>query len=486
MQNFGFLNSGPAEAAADVAARTFEVRELAEMLRSVLKRSFPESIWVRGQIRNLSRSKSNHVYFRLVTPAPAGEVPAASLNVVLFDSLRREVNRKLGPSAAGHMTEGVEVRILVSVNLYVRDGRLNLKMYDIDPVYTLERLSAERDKLLADLLTTGLLNRNKSLPMPSLPLRVGLVSSVKSAACADFLDELKRSNLGWEVSLVHTPVQGFGCEARIASALATAAAAGVDLIALVRGGGSSTDLAGFDTREVAHAIAGLSVPVITGIGHEIDSPVADVVAHSSFKTPTAAAAWLVDRALEFSRTTLLLWEGIQISAGECLAKQRERLDEGGRRAEDASLDAVSNARERMLRSTAQFIQSARGGIRLARAQMDRHGDLVRERARFRLEMHRSRLQALSASSPPAAARSLKAPRSQLAHLGERIAAHDPHRMMEKGWTTLRNANGRLLRSVCEVGRGDILIAQLQDGRVQSKVEGIIPDVPDREGVRNHG
>ena len=153
-----------------------------------------------------------------------------------------------------------------------------------------------RAALLAKLAEEDLLRANADRPMPLVPLRVGLATSDGSAAEADFLDELRRSGFAFRVLRADTRVQGSDAPRSIASAIRMLATHRLDVLALVRGGGARTDLAAFDDEAVARAIAACPVPVVTGIGHEVDTSVADEVAHTAAKTPTACAQLLVARA----------------------------------------------------------------------------------------------------------------------------------------------------------------------------------------------
>lgn len=423
--------AGDAPESLDGDAITYEVAELVGQLRDLVEDAFPDEVWIRGQIRNLNRrSRKGHVYFDLVTPAPAEKSPEAVLPVVLFDWYRKIVNRILGPGAAGQMVDGVEVRIRGQVSIYGARGQLQLQMKAIDPAYTLSRLADERDRLLAELKAAGLLERNRALPLPTLPLRVGLVTSAGSAAEADFRDVLAASGIGWEILVVDTPVQGFGSEQRIAAALALAEQHGAEVIALVRGGGARTELAPFDSGAVAHAVTARAVPVLTGIGHEIDKSVADVVAHTACNTPTACAAALVECAGRFDRATLDLWRGIEGAATARLAADRRLLDAAGQRTGAA---VVTSCR------------SARNDVRRLALAIDRAARHCAERARL-----------------------------QLAGLEVQARAYDPQRALERGWSITTDGSGRLLRSITGIMPGATLRTRMSDGTVTSTAEAVTP------------
>ena len=421
---------------ADGESTTYDVAELIGRLGDLVEDAFPDDIWIRGQIRNLSKSRKGHVYFDLVTPAPAERAPEAVLPVVLFDWYRKIVNRILGPGAAGQMVDGVEVRVRGQVSIYKARGQLQLQMKAIDPAYTLSRLADERDRLLAELKAAGLLERNRALPLPTLPLRVGLVTSAGSAAEADFRKLLSASEIGWEVLVVDTPVQGFGSENRIAEALALAERHGAEVIALVRGGGARTELAPFDSAAVAHAVAGRAVPVFTGIGHEIDRSVADIVAHTACNTPTACAAALVEWARRFDRTTLALWRGIERALAGKLADDRHLLDAAARRTCAAARISCRGARSEVRRLALAINRSARHGTARARLRLD----------------------ALEAK----------------AH------AYDPQRALERGWSITTDGAGQLLRSVAGIRPGATLRIRMSDGTVTSTADAVTPSETNRE------
>lgn len=457
-------------------APTYDVAELVGLLADLVEDAFPDDIWIRGQVRNLrSRTRAGHVYFDLVTPAPAEKTPEAALPVVLFDWYRKIVNRVLGSGAKGQMVDGVEVRIRGGLSVYKARGRLQLQMKAIDPAYTLSRLADQRDRLLGELATAGLLERNKSLPLPALPLRVGLVTSAGSAAEADFADVLASSGIGWEILVADTPVQGFGSEQKIAEALALADSLGVDVIALVRGGGARTELAPFDSTAVAHAVAQRSVPVLTGIGHEIDRSVADLVAHTACNTPTACAAALVERAGRFDRATLDLWRGIEGAAAARLAADRQLLDAAARRTGATVSSSCRGARSEMRRLARAIDRAANHGVERARWQLDAQHDLVNGRASTHLAGHHRLLASATERLRLDGSHALETQRRRLDALEAQARAYDPQRALERGWSITTDGAGRLLRSVAGIGPGATLRTRMSDGTVTSTAEAVTPD-----------
>ena len=267
----------------DGGVPTYTVGELAEAINGALRRRFDDGVWVRGEIQGWNE-RGPHAYFRLVEDGDDGK---ATINVQFFANARM----RLRPLLAKHrlrLADGLAVRIFGHLDFYAPSGQLGLKMGGIDPRFTLGELALQRDEVVRRLVAAGLYDRNRGRAMPVAPLRVGVVTSTASAAWADFRHELERSGIGFELRVVDVRVQGEWAVAEVSAGVRTLARRpDVDVVVVIRGGGSRTELATFDHEDIATAVATAPVPVLTGLGHEIDRSVADEVAHLALKTPTA-------------------------------------------------------------------------------------------------------------------------------------------------------------------------------------------------------
>lgn len=458
----------------DEATPTWSVSELGEAIMTAIRRSFPDELWIRGEIRNLNRASSGTVWFDLVEPAPGADLsrPAiATLPVVLFDKARRRVNTQLRDAGgAVRMENGTEVRIGGRLDFWSPRGRLQLLMSDIDPAFTLGRLAADRERLLRLLDAEGLLRRQQQLPFPVVPLRLGLVTSVGSAAEHDVLDELRRSGIGFRVQRVDVRVQGKGAPRAVAGALRLLAGRGVDLVMLVRGGGSATDLAAFDSELIARAIAESPVPVVTGIGHDIDHSVADEVAHTSFKTPTACAQGLVLAVREFEHRLVSTWQAISVTADKRLLDEADRLRTCARhvavgtRQGLRAADAVLTGNGRRLR------RAADRALDRSAARLDRSTSRVETSARVHIRSHVGAVAEITRRLRQRAPQVVEAEQRQIDGLDLQVRAYDPERTLARGWSITRAADGRLVRSPADVTAGDQLVTTLSGGPVTSTVD----------------
>jgi exodeoxyribonuclease VII large subunit len=409
-----------------VETHTHSVAELNALISDALTGAFPDQVWVQGEIHGYSTSARGHTYFNLVEPGQLGRPSAATLSVVLFGGNRRAVDHVLAKAGGLALADGLEVRIRGEVLFYPPQGRVQLRMTAIDPRHTLGKLTLDRDQLLRVLAAEGLLDRNRARPLSPVPLRVGLVTSEASAAAHDLLDELTRSGFGWKVSLIDTRVQGEGAVDGIVTALRTASRLDLDVVAVVRGGGSRSDLAAFDHEAVARAIATMPVPVITGIGHEIDESVADRVAYRSFKTPTACAGFLCDAVSSYRARCDELWRGLAVRSLDLLEHHDAAL-------RSAAARAASGARTTLELGTARVIE--------LRTAMTREP----ERALDRSERHVDALE-------------------------RHVGALDPARVLARGWSITRTAEGALVRGVADAPPGTALATRVHDGTVHSTVD----------------
>ncbi len=357
----------------EIDVPTFSVGELNALVRDALRHTFPVEVWVRGEVQNLSRSGAGHTYFAVVEKAGRGDRVQARLDVALFRDDRRAVDRALAEVPGSELGNDLEVRIRGRVTIYPPTGRYQLVMTGIDPVFTVGGIAANRERVLRALASEGLLDANGGRALAPVPLRIGLVTSAGSAAYHDFVHELERSGYAWQVVVVDVRVQGVAAARRIKWALGELSRLDVDAVVLARGGGSRADLAPFDTELVARAIAAMPVPVITGVGHEIDRSVADDVAHTACKTPTACAQALLLRVREFVGR-------LDDASHRVSAQARRRMAVAARELDDATRRARRSVPAALVRERARARSRPRPGRR-ARPEAHRRGHPAARRVR---------------------------------------------------------------------------------------------------------
>ena len=446
---------------------TYSVGELSQIIARAVARAMPDEVWVRGEIRDLNRAPSGHVYFALID-GDSGDDPAALLPVTLFASDKAAVNRVLQRSGAVRMTDGVEVRIRGRVAHYAARGTVQLRMTWIDTDYTLGRLAAERERLIRSLEQRGLLAKNRSLPMPVVPLHIGLITSRGSAAEADFLDELRSSGYAWRVVSVDARMQGRAAATEVIKGVELLASRKVDAIALVRGGGAQTDLAAFDDEAIAVAVANTPVPVLTGIGHEIDMSVTDLVARSH-KTPTACGAALVGLVGNYLQQLDRIAADADRAARLRLETARSGLVSSTARLSRSADAAATRSAYRLDGLAARSLVASE---RLLRRQCDRVAQIAARTARagtVKVDAAADSLDRMTVALESIADRSLVSARNHLNDLRHRIGLSDPDRLLARGWSITRGHDGTVITDPADVAPGSRLRTTVAGGELASVV-----------------
>jgi exodeoxyribonuclease VII large subunit len=461
---------------------SYSVAELSTLVAATLDEAFADDVWVTGEIRDINRSAAGHVYFQLVEPSSdPGVRPSAALAVVLFDQNRRAVNAMLRRARSVKMTDGVQVRIRATLDFYPPQGRLQLRMVGIDPFHTLGALEAEREQTLRALAAEGLLGRNAGVHFPSTPITIGVVTSAGSAAHADFVEEFTASGMAWRLLVADARVQGREAEASIVDAIDALVGRGVDVIALVRGGGARTDLAAFDSERIARAIAACPTPVVTGIGHEVDTSVADSVAARSYKTPTACAAALVAAGRDSLARADDLWAAIVVTLGDHLAEHTDRLRRcaaavaaGTRRDLELGEQGAAVAGHRLQREATHALERSATDLDHVRTGIGGAGRHVAHRHDLEL---RRRSDVVSTRANAAVDHADRILSGHEAHAG----VLDPGRALARGWSITRTVDGRIVRATDDLDRGAELVTTIADGRIESVVTEVDPDPPNDPG-----
>ncbi|PKM93074.1 MAG: exodeoxyribonuclease VII large subunit [Elusimicrobia bacterium HGW-Elusimicrobia-4] len=313
--------------------RVLTISQLNNQIKRLLNNSFKEGVWVCGEIYryDLDVIKADtrpyrQVYFELVEQDSQTKERKATISAMIWGEDRNIIEAKMYSVAAGLMLkDGLQIKAKCFVDFYPPQGKIQIRVTDIEPEYTVGKMALERKLILEKLRKTGLIDKNKKIEIPPVPLNVGLITSAGSAAYNDFIDELKKSGYSFKVFLCDARMQGTELEGEVRAAIFTLNKYPVDVIAIVRGGGIASDLMGFDKEGVAVAIANSKNPVLTGIGHQIDRTIADEVSNQSFKTPTATAQFIVEKVRGFELDIEELFGDILKVQKQILSDEKERL-----------------------------------------------------------------------------------------------------------------------------------------------------------------
>ncbi len=493
----------------------YSITQYNRSVERLLKTQVPR-IWVKGVITQLN-VRGRMAYLTLGEFAEGDARPKAVLELTLWASELEAHNLKFSRLPTPLLLR-VELKVAVQVeaNFYVPSGRFQPRITAIDENFTLGELSLTRQKTLERLAQEGLLKKNKALVLSPWPLRIGLITAPGSAAYQDFTTVLLKSGFSFQIFFAGAKMQGDATESSVLEGLKILSQKNLDVICLVRGGGAKTDLVYFDSEKICRGIALCPMPVLTGIGHEIDNSLADLVAYADKITPTDCAKFLESRLLEFYATLSQRaanlsdhWKLELQEAWHILAQRAEVVKNQwqGRRSME---ELRSQERLRLLsQQTRQILQSENRKLALNFTGLMRGPEKILQLESLRFK---NRLQGLAhnwsrlysfqnqylkssslrlkegANGRLSAATSVLQPWSRMVKTwwkqGSRntkeslalktklIKAADPARMLMLGFSIMRNSSGSIVTRAENVKAGDLLIHQMQDGQLESKVEKI--------------
>ena len=326
----------------------YSLKELCDWIQEMVENDLPDRYWVCAEIASMS--VRGHCYMELVEKAENG-ILAAKVRATCWSNVYHLLSAYFQQETGQVLHIGLQVMLEVSVEFHAVYG-LSLNVWNIDPTYTLGDLAKQRQATIQQLTEDGVMDLQKALQIPSLPRRVAVISSADAAGYGDFCDQLKHNRFGFKfhVQLYPAVVQGDTAARSVVQALNSIAALEEewDVVIIIRGGGASTDMSCFDDYNLASHCAQFPLPIIAGIGHTRDVSVVDMVVHTSVKTPTAAAEWLIER----------------------VAEQVERVGSLMLRLQRATQNAVSREKNRLLLYEQQIFNAVRGKAIRERGKLD--------------------------------------------------------------------------------------------------------------------
>lgn len=429
--------------------------ELNNLVRQTLTRAWPDEYWVQAELSDVRVNPAGHCYVEFVQKdARSHALIAKARGTVwsnVFRLLRPYFERETGQTFAA----GIKVLVLVRVEFHELYG-YSLTVVDIDPSYTMGDMVRRRREILRMLEEEGVLTLNRELSLSPVPQRIAVISSETAAGYGDFCNQLATNPYGLQFfpTLFPAIMQGDKVEASVLDALSSIQDASQewDAVVIIRGGGAVSDLSGFDTYLLAAACAQFPVPIITGIGHERDDTVLDLVAHTRVKTPTAAAEFLINRVHEAALKLEDKAGFIEEYVRRRMQEETHRLDEMARRI-PAALALRRLREEHRVEQMQQRSQAVVGKL---------------------LQQSVHRLQLLEQRSEVAAVALVQNARHHLQLMEQRVAGCDYQRLLARGFS-LTLKDGRAMTDASILKPGDTLVTRLGKGEVYSQVINVKSD-----------
>ena len=441
--------------------KTLTLFELNALVRQTLELGMPDDYWVEAELSEVHEVRG-HCYMELIQKDDHNNTPVAKASAKCWASTWRLARPHFERVTGQQLHAGMKVLLKVSAQFHENYG-FSWIVTDIDPTYTMGDMARKRQEIIRQLKEEGVFDLQKELQLPMFCQRIAVISSANAAGYGDFVNQLENNDYGFRfhTQLFPAVMQGEGVEQSVIAALnkifarlkkedsslfTLHSSLNFDCVVIIRGGGATSDLSGFDTLALAENVANFPLPVITGIGHERDESVLDMVSHTRVKTPTAAAAFLISNLKS-------VLDEIEDCEQRIHAKVKQRMDM-------EKIRLLNYAQKiPMLFSVVRTRQEALLGQLLVK---------MRSSIGYRLQDERHRLIVLQNNMQPVLYRKLTDERHLLDLLSQRLIGLDPNRLLKRGYSiTLKN--GRTVRDVSQLKEGDELETRFENGTVRSVV-----------------
>ncbi|WP_107822322.1 exodeoxyribonuclease VII large subunit [Mangrovibacterium marinum] len=467
--------------------------ELNQLVKNTLDDAFSNLVWVKAEISEMTVNRTGHCYLELVDVDPATKAVLARARATIWSYSFRMLRPYFETTTGQAFSQGIKVLVSVKVEYHPVYG-FSLNIRDIDPSYTMGDMARKRREIIQQLQEDGVFDMNRELELPLVPQRIAVVSSPTAAGLQDFMDQLANNPQGihFYTKLFPAVMQGSETADSIIHALEQVFQYEdfFDVVCIMRGGGAQLDLASFDHYELAYHVAQFPIPVITGIGHDKDETVIDLVAHTKMKTPTAVAEFLINGAERFEQLLQDLQVRFADLLAQRLAEEQEFLEEAVASLKQGVRQLVSEEEHRfeisrlhLQNRVPRFLKQKTDRFQKYSQRLSGAGQRLLKDEMYRLHRKAGELQ--YRSQRLLAARQTKL--DECRHVlkirmtdGFRLQTNkleafevkkrlvDPVRVLQRGYS-LAYKNGRIVKSVADLGEGDQLETRLADGKVISKI-----------------
>lgn len=402
--------------------------ELSAIIEQGLKQTLSPHYWVVGEISEIQDNRNGHCYLELIEKPDDEQNPTAKMRAVVWANVYRMLSPYFESETGSRLSVGMKILVQVSVNFHPLYG-FSLQISDINPTYTIGEEEQRRQKIIRQLEDEGIIDLNKEIPLPSVIQRIAVISSETAAGYQDFMQQLQYNlhGIAFHTELFPAAMQGVEVEKTVIAQLDEIfkRERDFDAVVIIRGGGARTDLRWFDSYEIAANVAQFPLPVITGIGHDKDQSITDLVAHTSLKTPTAVAEFIVDTCSGFIDNLNDMQDTIFALFSEEIRRQNEILTD--------------------------YVSTISHKIQLTTVQLE--GKLSHIQQVLRHSVQTNIMQATN----------------KLQLMEQTIEARKPESVLKHGYTLTTTADGKIIRSSKQLTKNDNITTHFADGTVSSTI-----------------
>jgi exodeoxyribonuclease VII large subunit len=473
--------------------KMLKLSELNGLVRQVIMGAFPDKLWIIGEISEMKTNRSGHCYLSLIEKDIDSDAVIAQARATIWSYTYRMLRPYFETTTGQVLREGLKVLVQVSVEFHELYG-YSLNIQDIDPTYTLGDLARRKAEIISRLTSEGVFDMNKELEFPFVPQRIAVISSETAAGYLDFTNHLKNNQGGYVFycTLFPAVMQGEQTESSVIGALEQIYQYenSFDVVVIIRGGGSQFDLSCFDNYNIAYHVTQFPLPVITGIGHEKDNSVVDMVAHTRLKTPTAVAEFLIGAVARFD---------LRLSEAHSIVVEhiRRHFEEANKQVGRLSRIAGPLVRNRILqnsRSLDQLLWQTSHFIKIAlvshKNELDNKLNEIKRNVPVYLTQESKRLEKTGGSALSGLKSMIPSVKEQLNRnitsltnilhrklvnehhklemVSQKVFLSDPALILARGYS-YTTYKGRIIKDISLIQKGDTIKTILQNGSILSEV-----------------
>jgi len=449
---------------------SFSLLELNRLVKSTIESRFDSPVWLVAEINSITNHRSGHCYLEFIQKAKDSDQIIAQARATIWSTQYRMLSSYFQSVTNTSLSKGIKILVKVSIDFHELYG-LSLNVRDIDPNYTLGDLERRKKEIIEKLNSEGIIDMNKSLELPEVIQKVAVISSPGAAGYEDFMNQIDSNKYGYsfDIQLFEADMQGANTENSVVNALNLIFDNDIefDVITIIRGGGSKSDLSAFDNYNIAFHITQIPIPVISGIGHERDDSITDLVSHTKIKTPTAVANFVIDHNLKFETEMIILGDEIVENVKDYIRTQEMYLTGLGfelNKTKDILSKKYDNCNEIYYR----LKNATKNSILEKKVQLDKSKQRLSREPNILIDNQISSLDSIMKQIKTHKVHILEKEFNRFESVEHRLRLTDPKNVLKRGFS-ITKANGKVLTKKTNIKEGDEMETVMFDKKILSKV-----------------
>ncbi|MBR6066591.1 MAG: exodeoxyribonuclease VII large subunit [Bacteroidales bacterium] len=451
--------------------KTYTLSELQHEIKESISEQFPFAVWIVAEINTLTRHKSGHCYMELVQKSKTSNSIIAQARATVWANKFSFISAYFESETDSELSAGMNVMLQVTITYHEVYG-MSLNVLGINPTYTIGDVERAKKEIIDRLINEGVFDMNKTQTLPAVIQNIAVISSSTAAGYGDFVNHLETNMYGYHinVTLYEAAMQGESTETSVLDALNRIGDEyeNYDAVAIIRGGGSKNDLSWFDNYNIAYMVTQFPLPVISGIGHERDESIVDMVAHTHMKTPTAVANFIIDYNAQFE-------EQVDSTSSEIFGIAKEFLMSSEMYLNNMTM-SIMKVRTRLSKDTERcdrIMSEIRTGLNVRMKEEDMKlnmiGNKLETSPKRLISEQESHLNGIKELISRTTKHRIEKANEKLSFLEHRLTLNDPRTILKRGYSITR-INGKVVTNDLETNDGDIMETLLYDGKVTSMVK----------------